>query len=273
MSNSDLDTLVDLNRYPIHALDQPAGEALVDKYQRALRDEGMCQLPEFLTPPAVTRLVEQSRPLEHLAYFGLTEATPYFTEHDASLPDDHPRNIRTPRELGLVAADQIPRDGGLHQLYECDELRRFLAALLEKKALYRLADPYQKVSLTVMPQGQGHNWHFDDADFTITLMLQKPKQGGEFECVPKLRTPTDENYIGVQSVLQGARDQVRVVRFQPGALMVFRGRYALHRVSPVRGDLIRLVAILTYSTEQNWMGTPKTNELVFGQRIQHEART
>ena len=66
-------------------------------------------------------------------------------------------------------------------------------------------------------------------------MLRKPEWGGNFECVPNLRSPRDENYDGVRAVLRGRRDQVQVVGFEPGTLMVFRGHYTLHRVSPVRG--------------------------------------
>jgi len=267
MDNSGLDSVVDLQRYPIDERHSGAGRKLVEELRRELRDEGQCRLGGFLRPTAVERLVTDVLRVEHHAYFGLTEASPYFNDRDASLPDDHPRNIRTRRELGLVAADLIPPASGLHRLYESDVLREFFAALLDKETLHPLADPFQKVSITVMPAGAGHNWHFDDADFTITLMLRKPERGGAFECVPKLRSTVDENYDGVREVLLGRRDNVQVVGFEPGTLMVFRGRYSLHRVSPVEGDVNRLVAILTYSTEPNWMGTPRTNELVFGPRI------
>lgn len=271
MHANDLDSLIDLQRYPVDALDQPAGRRLVESLRADLRDEGLCRLRGFLRPAAVERLVEEAHAVEHHAYYGLTEATPYFTDYDASIADDHPRNMRTRRELGLVVADQIPEEAGLHGLYESDELCSFFAALLEKEALYQLADRYQKVAITVMPQGAGHNWHFDDADFTITLLLRKPAQGGDFECVPKLRSASDENYDGVREVLLGARDNGEVVGFEPGTLMVFRGRHSLHRVSPVRGDITRLVAILSYSTEPNWRGTPRTNELVVGPRIRESA--
>ena len=267
MQDTRLASIVDLQRYPIHERNGEAGAKLVHTLRQQLRDAGMCRLGGFLCPTAVERLTSEVLRVERNAYYGLTEASPYFNDREASLPDDHPRNIKTRRELGLVAADLIPPTCDLHQLYQSEVLREFFAALLDKQTLHPLADPYQKVSITVMPQGAGHNWHFDDADFTITLMLRKPAHGGAFECVPQLRTATDENYDGVREVLLGRRDNVQVIEFEPGTLMVFRGRYSLHRVSPVDGDVTRLVAILTYSTKPNWLGTPRTNELVFGPRI------
>ncbi len=67
-------------------------------------------------------------------------------------------------------------------------------------------------------------------------------------------------------MLQGRRDEVLVVDFEPGTLMVFRGRYSLHRVSPVRGRTPRLIAVMNNATESDWMGTPRINEQVYGLR-------
>ena len=97
-----------------------------------------------------------------------------FNDYDPEFSAGHPRNTHTQRELGLVAADLIPADCILQKLYESDDLLRFLAALLDKEAVYRLDDPYQRVNITVMPEGAGHNWHFDSGDFVVTLMRRKP---------------------------------------------------------------------------------------------------
>jgi hypothetical protein len=261
-------SLVDLGRYPIDALDQRRGRDMMARLRDDLRREGLCRLDGFLQPAAVQRLVEQAQAAETHAYYGLTEASPYFNEFESQLPIDHPRNIRTKRQLGLVAADLIPPDCDLHSLYQSQALTRFLAEVLDKPILYRVADPYQKTTMTVMPEGAGHNWHFDEADFTVTLMLRKPEQGGDFECVPMLRSATDENYDGVRNVLRGQRECVRVIPFEPGTLMVFRGRHALHRVAPVSGSRSRLIALFSYSTVPNWIGTKHTNAQVFGPRVE-----
>ena len=207
---SQLRSLVNLARYPID--DHPEGslQTLVKHYKPQLQREGFCCLRNFLLSTATKTLVSEIAQVEALAYYGLTSATPYFNDFDSALPNDHPRNIKTPRELGLLAADQIPDASQLFKLYKSKELLQFLTALLDKEMLYPVADCYQKLSIAVIPEGAGHNWHFDDADFTITLMLRKPANGGKFECVPKLRSPTNENYDGVRTILQGQRDHVKV---------------------------------------------------------------
>lgn len=48
--------------------------------------------------------------------------------------------------------------------------------------------------------------------------------------------------------------------------MIFRGHYSLHRVSPVRSTYPRLIAVMNYNTEPDWMGTPHINEEVYGLR-------
>ena len=60
------------------------------------------------------------------------------------------------------------------------------------------------MNVTVMPEGEAHNWHFDDSDFVITLMSRKPEWGGNFECVPKLRTPGEENHDGCARCCEAA---------------------------------------------------------------------
>ncbi|MBV9523126.1 MAG: hypothetical protein JO010_10060 [Alphaproteobacteria bacterium] len=133
--------------------------------------------------------------------------------------------------------------------------------------MYVLADQYQCLNISVIPEGPGHNWHFDDPDFVVTLMLQKPERGGDFECVPGLRSPENENYAGVRAILRGARERVEVVPFQPGTLMIFRGRYTLHRVSAVMGRQARLIAVLSYSTQPGYYGSDLANRLVYGERV------
>jgi len=50
--------------------------------------------------------------------------------------------------------------------------------------------------------GDELGWHFDGADSVVTLMLQAPTAGGQFEYVPMLRSADDENQEGVRRPLQ-----------------------------------------------------------------------
>ena len=51
--------------------------------------------------------------------------------------------------------------------------------------------------------GDELGWHFDGADFVVTLLLQAPEAGGAFEFAPMLRSEDDRNDEGVRALLAG----------------------------------------------------------------------
>jgi hypothetical protein len=263
--------LIDVVRFPVENIGGPQGRKVVERFAADLRETGLCRMEGFLRPSAVEALRIEAAHLAAGASYALKACNPYFTKKDPNLPDDDARNIMTPRCLGMVAGDLIPEDSGLKRLYRWEPLHHFLSAILGQGQVHVLADPYQCLNISVMPEGPGHNWHFDDPDFVVTLMLQKPEVGGAFECAPGIRSPEDENYAGVREVLLGARDRVSIVPFQPGTLMIFRGRYSLHRVSPVAGGTVRLIAVLSYSTQPAYFGSDLANRLVYGDRVANGA--
>lgn len=63
--------------------------------------------------------------------------------------------------------------------------------------------------------GNGFPWHFDTNNYTVTLAIQNAEVGGDFEYSPHLRTPTDENYEGVQAVLNGSAGLIRTLASSP----------------------------------------------------------
>jgi len=265
--------LIDLSRFPVTDIESSGAKAVVGRFAAELRDNGLCRLEGFLRPEAVETLCAEASHLAAGANYAMKACNPYFTRKNPDLPDDDARNIMTPRCLGMVAGDLVPEESALRRLYRWEPLHRFLSAILGQGQVHVLADPYQCLNISVMPEGPGHNWHFDDPDFVVTLMLQKPEGGGAFECVPGLRSPEDENYAEVRDVLLGTRDKVKVVPFQPGTLMIFRGRYSLHRVSPVTGKRLRLIAVLSYSTQRGYLGSDLANRLVYGERVVRHAES
>ena len=135
---------------------------------------------------------------------------------------------------------------------------------MDLDAVYPYADPLGALNLAVMGDGEELQWHFDQTDFVVSLALQDADDGGDFEVAPQIRTADDERYDDVARVLGGDRDAVVTLPMQPGTLLVFAGRYSLHRVSPISGATPRLVALLGYDTKPGTMSSDLLKEVRYG---------
>ncbi len=163
-----------------------------------------------------------------------------------------------------MARDQIPDQSSLNKLHRWRPFISFLQACLGVEALYPFRDPISGLTINVMNAGDVLPWHFDTNEFTVSLLLQSPEAGGEFEYVPDVRNPDDECFEDVAEVLAGARRRVIRVNMQPGDLMLFKGRYSLHRVTRVAGGQSRLVALLSYTLMPDYIGSPRRVQEVYG---------
>jgi hypothetical protein len=155
----------------------------------------------------------------------------------------------------------------LRKLYEWNATLEFVAAVLAKPRLFRHPDAMAALNINVHGQGQGLGWHFDRAEFAVTLSLQQNDQGGIFEYAPNLRSGSDENYAGVAQILDGASDTVCELQAPPGTLSLFRGRYSLHRVTPGLGPRKRLMAALSYVAEPTHPFSAYARKLFYGREI------
>ncbi len=260
--------IVDLERYPIADLESPAAAALITRMREELVYPGACCLRNFIRGEALTELRCEAEGLAHLAYGGPREVTPYFFNYrigeGKGYPEDHPTRRTTPRRLGQVAGDLIPEDALLRRIHRSPGLIAFLAKALGEPALYPLADRRQSLNISVMEKDGCQQWHFDRGKAVITLLAQAPEGGGHFEYVPNIRSEDSENYEAVSRVLNGAREDVRTVEITAGTLMLFRGHYSLHRVTPVEGKRRRLQLILAYADKPDLQGSAESSHLHYG---------
>ena len=256
--------VVDLDRYPIHDPAGPAYRDLVRACREQLRDEGVAQLAGFLTPAAVSQMLALTTRLTAQAWASDQSHTVYFEPPDEGGGPDHPRALLQHSAKKAIAYDQIPADTPIRRLYESDDLTGFIAAVLGKEVLYRSADPLDALEIAIFADGDELGWHFDNSEFSVTVMYQQAEVGGHFDYYPGLRNERDENYPGVQAVLRGDPDGILQLPGQPGTLAVFRGQHALHRVSPVRGPRPRINSVLTYGERPDMKLTELTQELFYG---------
>jgi len=256
--------LVALDRYPILTLASPAGRALVAQCRAQLGASGACELPGFLTGEATERMAKESETLIPLGHYAAGPATVYLELPDTSLPEGHPRRALGFAAVSAIAYDRIPPAHALRRLYEWDPLMAFVAAALGKQRLYRYADPFGALNVAAMRHGDQLYWHFDQTDFVVSIALRSALEGGDFEYAPRIRSRDDERYADVARVLAGDRAPVRRIPMTPGTLLLFEGRHSLHRVTPIRGAIERLVALLAYDTRPDTVSSRLLQQVRYG---------
>jgi hypothetical protein len=257
-------SLVDLSAYPILDIGTGAGLALVQSCREEFAREGVVSLAGFLTPEATALLAAEARSLEGAAHHYATDHTVYFSPPDMGAPPEHPRRWVVRTDKGNVPYDLIPKSSLLRALYEWDATLHFVAAVLGEDNLYRHPDPMAALNINVHDEGQELGWHFDRAEFAVTLSLQQSEDGGAFEYAPGLRSDSDENYPGVGRILAGDLDGVRRLEAPAGALTLFRGHHSMHRVTPGTGPSKRLMAALSYVREPTAVFSPYARTLFYG---------
>jgi hypothetical protein len=259
----DIAQVVDLDRYPIHE-DGEARTHLVSSVQKDVRSVGCAVIKQFVKPSAIPALVAEGDKVSHLGHRNFNRTNPYFTQLPADLPDTHPLRRFYDRSNAFVPADNFGEDSIIRSLYEWPAFAPFIQEVLEEPSFYRYADPLADVVINLAEEGNGFPWHFDTNNYTVTLAIQNAEHGGEFEFSPNLRTPTDENYDGVGQVLDGDQSLIHTLHLEPGDLQIFKGRYSLHRVTPLSGPTMRYVAIFSFTEMEGVVGSPERTKQLYG---------
>ena len=157
----------------------------------------------------------------------------------------HPALRRFTTVNRMICGDRIPASP-ITRIYEWQPLINILAEAMEKPRLYPMADPLGRINVMAYRAEEQLNWHFDRAEFTITMLLQAPLSGGAFQYRYALRSDSDPNYAGVARLLAGHDESVQTLPLDPGTLNVFRGKNTAHRVTPVEGERARIIAVFSY---------------------------
>ena len=240
----DITDIVDFNKYPIRDLASPEAQSLLASCQRQLAVSGLCLLPGFVQPSALELIRNTARSLIPAAHY---------TEHWRATPngDQQTPNSKlseaTRASMSCIGFDQLETTSPLRQLYLWPGLTAFINALFEGPELYITADPLVSCMLTVLDAGDELGWHYDPNDLVVSLSIQQPSAGGEFEFAPAIRAPASNASANEKAVLAGTYKEVISLSLEPGTLSLFNGHRSLHRVAPVKEKQHRMIALFNYS--------------------------
>jgi len=261
---TDLSEILDLDVYPID--DQLFGR----QCRQTLTEEGVLVLPGFVRAAAVERIKAEGKAIQQDAYYTQSSHNVYLAPSDKEYPEAHCRNRLVESTKGCVTTDQIPSESLLHTLYGTESFKNFLCEVLEESGLYEYADQLSSINMHYASEGQELGWHFDNSSFAITLLIQKPAGGGEFQYVKDVRDADagDMNFEQTEAILSGDYP-VESLTMDPGTLVLFRGRNSMHRVTPVTGDTTRMLVVLAYNSEPGIALSESASNTFYGRYLPH----
>jgi len=237
-----------------------------NKTWKALREEyeknGVVLLTNFLTPSAISKIVEQSlaavKDKANNIHYSDNTHNPYLQPDDDTLLPTHPKRFQVKSSKSCITYDQIPEDSPIRQVYEWSGLIDIMKDLLNLPEIYLTADALGALNIHVYHEGDELGWHFDNGEFAVTLLLQEPIAGGLFQYVPNIRKKkinnSNEEYVDnfeeVSMILNNpASSSIINLDIQSGSLVLFRGKDSLHRVTKVIGKKERIIAVLSFETK------------------------
>lgn len=240
---NQLASILNINSHPI---DKPDYRA---KCKSTLDEDGVLVLNNFLLNDSIRSILEEAKQRAKLAYYCINEHNVYLEPFDNHYLKSHPRNRTVISSKGCITDDQIPQDSALRALYDSKEFRDFLCSVLEEKELYKYDDNLSSINIHYANEGQELGWHFDNSSFAITLLIQKPEAGGEFEYIRDFRNSknNDNNYDQVLDLINGQMQPTKLT-MDNGSLVLFRGKDAIHRVTPTIGHRTRILSVLAYNS-------------------------
>ncbi|SFM30738.1 HalD/BesD family halogenase [Shimia aestuarii] len=239
-----LEDIVDLSAYPIGDTDFRAS------CKAAFDATGVLTMPGFVREAAISAIREEGLANQDKVYAKTEQHTVYLSAPDPAFDANHPRNRLVTSSKGCITDDLIPEGSALRALYSSVLFQAFLCEVLGEEALYEYADPLSSINLHFANTGQELGWHFDNSSFAITLMVQAPEKGGQFEYVENVRNADagEMGFDAVDGILSGRRP-VKELKAEAGTLVFFRGRNSIHRVAPNEGSRTRMLAVLAYNAE------------------------
>merc|ERR1719362_88743 len=259
---------VDLQRYPINDLGSVQGQLMLKEIRADLEKEGCVVLKGFMTSSWVTKAVAETWPLIDKRFVpDMSRNIYHSSKEDPSLPKDHPANTFFQTKQAFIAGDWYSNETAVKRLYYYPPLLPFLSEVMGK-TVYVSDDPFNSASMSVQTDNVSNSWHFDSNEFGVSVMVQKPEKGGDFQFAPGIRSATDEKYEAVQQLLEDKYPDVRTSPLQPGDVQIFKGRYLAHRVTAAQGSTPRFLLSFGYAPRRGFYLHPDRARTIYGRSLQ-----
>ena len=257
---NSLDQIVNFSLHPITRSDDYLATC-----RNKLKNNSVLQLDNFLLPTSLRNIQDEASSLHSKAYYCSQNHTVLLNKKNSNLDFNDPCNVEVKSDKGCVPHDLIPTKSDLCNLYNSADFKRFLETVLGIDKIYPYKDTLSSINYNYYQNKQQLGWHFDNASFAITLMIQSPDKGGVFEYINKGRD-YNSNFIDKDFIYSVLNEDVKVKQLvvNPGTLVLFYGRNYLHRVTPVESIKPRILVTLNYNEEDNIKLSENARKTFFG---------
>jgi hypothetical protein len=276
-------------KYPwLLDLESEKAHTAIEKARIEYLETGATVFHEFLSNEVLRSCVKDAKQQEDAAFTTDDSHTAYLKPESDEFPLRSVYNHQMRTRVASIAFDELAPDSELSDIYRNPILLELVQRIVEKK-LYLSADPLGCCSINVFRPGMHHSFHFDESDFSTTLMLQQAQAGGLFQYTYPLRSSKTELALEKVAAVISKYDEhteptpfselhptlpvstvptLHTLDFRPGTLSIFCGSQSLHRVTMVEGASSRLVAVLTFASEHNFCNSAKVQQLFWGRSKQ-----
>ena len=254
-----INSIIDYNKHPI---DDPN---YIQECNLLIEKNSLLVLENFLLDNSLKNILNEAKQLEKKAYYCEQKHTILLSKKSNSLNNNDPLNRLMTSDKGCVPHDLINQKSDLNILYNSNIFKSFIKNVLNLDNIFPYADNLSSINLNYYQKGQQLGWHFDNASFAITLMIQSSPSGGEFEYITKGRD-SNANYIDknlISNVIDGINSP-NLLDVNDGTLILFYGRNYLHRVTPVLSETPRILITLNYNEEENIELSENARSTFFG---------
>ena len=258
---NSISSIVDYNNHPIEDI------KYIKNCNSLIKKNSLLVLKNFLSKKSLENILNEAKDLEDKAFYCQQQHTVLLSKQLDSIDKNDPLNILMTSDKGCVPHDLLSKSSDLNILYNSDIFKSFIKKVLNLDKIFPYADNLSSINLNYYQKGQQLGWHFDNASFAITLMIQSSTQGGEFEYITEGRD-SNANYIDkklISDVIEGKSDP-NLLDVSEGTLILFYGRNYLHRVTPVQSDTPRILITLNYN-EENHIELSENARLTFFGRV------
>jgi hypothetical protein len=232
-------------------------------YSSKLEKDGILIFNSFIGTDGLKTLQDEANDLKKHSYRSSSEYNVYISEYDNTFSSDSPRNRIMSTSKKCIPNDLIPKDSILQRLYDSSFLKDFFCELLDKENLYPYEDSLSSININYYDKGDALGWHFDNSDYTITLLVKNCTKGGVYEFFNDMRYKDGkEDYAFVEKILDNEVSGTKIDSFE-GDLMIFKGNKSIHQVTAVEeGE--RILVTFNYNEKIGVSLSEKSRKTFFG---------